>query len=174
VINDTSSGAARAALSITVCIAGAFMAGTIRALPDSERECHADGNHTRSAGEMTMRTTLCSLALLAIAATAHADVPRGPDSVHGAFARMLGHEPGALSPASADRDDAFVEYWVNSMARQELGNLEAGFVHMLERAHDAPRPLVARGEPDPLATMVASALRLQQAERRLLAGGPAQ
>jgi len=121
-----------------------------------------------------MRTTLCSLAMLAIAATAHAEVPRGPDSVHGAFARMLEHEPVALSPASANRDDAFVEHWVNSVARQDLGSLEAGFVHMLERAQDAPRPLVVRGEPDPLATMVASALQVQQAERWLLAGGPAQ
>jgi hypothetical protein len=87
---------------------------------------------------------------------------------------MLEHEPVALSPASANRDDAFVEHWVNSVARQDLGSLEAGFVHMLERAQDAPRPLVVRGEPDPLATMVASALQVQQAERWLLAGGPAQ
>lgn len=98
-----------------------------------------------------MRTTLCTLAMLALAATAHAEVPQGTDAIHGAFARMLGHEPAALSLASANPDDAFVEHWVNSVARQDVGSLEASFVQM-----------------------VASALQAQQGERRLLAGGPAQ
>ena len=79
-----------------------------------------------------MQTAFCTLAMLAVAATAHAEVPQGPDAIHGAFVRML------------------------------------------ERTHDAPQPLVARGEPDPLATMVAGALQVHQAGRRLQAGGPAQ
>lgn len=119
-----------------------------------------------------MRTALCTLAMLALAATAHAEVPQGPDAIHGAFARMLEHEPAALSPASANQGDGFVEHWVNSAARQDVGSFEAGFVHMLERIQDAPQPLVARGEPDPLAVMVASALQAQRAERQLLAGRP--
>ena len=119
-----------------------------------------------------MRTALSTLVMLAVAATAHAEVPQGPDSVHGAFARMLAHEPAALSHASVNRDDTFVEQWVNSVSRQEMGSLEAGFVHMLERSRDMPQPLMARGEPDPLATIVASALQAQQAERHLLVGGP--
>ena len=121
-----------------------------------------------------MRTAFCTMAMLAFAATAHAEVPQGPDSIQGAFARMLVHEPAALSPASANRAEIFVEHWVNSVARQDMSSPEAGFVRMLERTHDVPRPLVVRGEPDPLATMVASALRVQQAGRRLLAGGPLQ
>lgn len=121
-----------------------------------------------------MKTAFCTLAMLALAGTAHAEVPQGPDAIHGAFARMLEHEPAALSPASANPNDAFVEHWVNSVARQDGGSLEAGFIHMLERTHDAPQPLAARGEPDPLATMVASALQVQGTERQLLAGRPLQ
>ncbi len=116
-----------------------------------------------------MRTVLCTLAMLALAATVHAEVPRGPDAIHGAFVRMLGHEPAAMSPTSANPDDAFVEHWVNSVARHDAGSYEAGFVHMLERTRDVPLPLVARGAPDPLATMVASALVAQQGERWMLA-----
>ena len=86
-----------------------------------------------------MRTAFCTLAMLALAATAHAEVPKGPDAIHGAFARMLEHEPAALSPASANQGDGFVEHWVNSVARQDVGSLEAGFVHLLERAHEAQR-----------------------------------
>ncbi len=121
-----------------------------------------------------MRTSLCTLAMLALAATAQAEVPQGPDAIHGAFARMLEHEPVALSPTPANPHDAFVERWVNSVTRQDMGSLEAGFVHMLERSRDVPQQLIARGDPDPLATLVASALQAQRLERRLLAGGPAQ
>jgi hypothetical protein len=124
--------------------------------------------------ETTMRTAFCTMAMLAFAATAHAEVPQGPDAIHGAFARMLEHEPAALSAEAASQEHAFVEHWVNSVARQDMSSLEAGFVHMLERTRDEPQSLVARGEPDPLATMVASALQVQQAGRQLLAGGPAQ
>lgn len=119
-----------------------------------------------------MRTALCTLAMLALAATAHAELPRGPDAIHGAFARMLEHEPAALSPASPTQGDGFVEHWVNSVARQDMGSHEAGFVHMLEHTRDVPLPLVARGEPDPLALMVASALQAQQGERWLFAREP--
>lgn len=118
-----------------------------------------------------MRTAFCTLAMLALAATAHAEVPQGPDAIHGAFARMLEHEPAALSPASANQGDGFVEHWVNSVARQDVCSLEAGFVRMLERAHEAPQPLAPRGEPDPLAVMVASALQVQRAGQVMLAGG---
>lgn len=121
-----------------------------------------------------MRTALSTLAMLAVAATAHAGIPQGPDSVHGAFARMLVHEPDALSHASVSRDDTFVEQWVNAVSRHEMGSLEAGFVHMLERSRDVPQPLPARGEPETLSVMVASALQAQQAEHQLLAGGPVQ
>lgn len=119
-----------------------------------------------------MRTALCTFAMLAAAATLHAEVPQGPDAIHGAFARMLEHGPAALSPAAANQGSAFVEHWVNSEVRQDMGSPEAGFVHMLERTRDVPQPLLARGEPDPVATMVASALQAQQGERWLLTRGP--
>lgn len=79
-----------------------------------------------------MRTAFFTLAMLSVAATAHAEVPQGPDAIHGAFARML------------------------------------------ERTHDVPQPLVARGEPDPLATLVASALQVQRTQQVMLAGGSEQ
>jgi hypothetical protein len=121
-----------------------------------------------------MRTALCTFAMLASAATTHAGVPQGPDAIHGAFARMLDHESAALSTAAANPDAAFVEHWVNSASRRDMGSLEAGFVHMLERTRDVPQPLVARGEPDPLASLVAAALHVQQAECQRFAGGPLQ
>ena len=70
---------------------------------------------------------------------------------------------------AVSRDDAaFVAQLCHEMgvpvtvARQDVGSLEAGFVHMLERTQEAPQPLAARGEPDPLAVMVASALQVQR------------
>lgn len=122
--------------------------------------------------EATMRTTLCTLAMLVISASAHAEVPPGPDSINGAFERMLAHKPVALDsqqPAGGP-GEAFVERWVNSAASQEFTSLESGFVHMLVRSREEPRPLVVHGEPDPLATTIAAALLVQRARQQQLAG----
>jgi len=42
-------------------------------------------------GETTMKTAFCVLAMLVMSAPALAEVPPGPDSVNGAFERMLAH-----------------------------------------------------------------------------------
>ena len=120
-----------------------------------------------------MRTAFCTLAMLAISATAHGEVPQGPDAIHGAFARMLEHEPARLAvdrPAGG-QDEAFVEHWVNSTARQDWSAPEAGFVHMLARCSETPRLTPTRGEPDALAMMIASALQAQRRDNVYLAGG---
>lgn len=119
-----------------------------------------------------MRTAFCTLAMLMISTSAHAEVPPGPDFINGAVERLLAHEPVALESQqpAGDQDEAFVEHWVNSAARQEFTSLEAGFVHTLVRSREAPRPLVVRGEPDPLATMIASALVAQRATQQQPAG----
>ena len=75
-----------------------------------------------------MKAAFCTLAMLVMSAPAHAEVPPGPDSVNGAFERMLAH------------------------GREE------------------PRSLPVRGEPDPLATMIASALLAQHAPQQLAQG----
>lgn len=119
-----------------------------------------------------MRTAFCTLTMLMMSATAHAEVPQGPDAIHGAFARMLGHEPAGLAVQrpSGDHGEAFVEQWVNSTTREDWSAPEAGFVRMLARCSEAPRLPPARGEPDALAVMIASALQAQRQQRVYLAG----
>lgn len=119
-----------------------------------------------------MRTAFCTLTMLAMSATALAEVPQGPDAIHGAFARVLEHEPAGLAahrPAGG-QGDAFVEQWVNSTAREDWSAPEAGFVRMLARCSETPRLTPTRGEPDALAVMIASALQAQRQERVYLAG----
>jgi hypothetical protein len=119
-----------------------------------------------------MRTAFCTLTMLVMSATAHAEAPQGPDAIHGAFARMFEHESAGLAahrPAGG-QDDAFVEQWVNSTAREDWSAPEAGFVHMLARCSETPRLTPTRGEPDALAVMIASALQSQRQERVYLAG----
>lgn len=119
-----------------------------------------------------MRTTFCTLTMLVMSATAHAELPQGPDAIYGAFARMLEHEPAGLAVQrpSDGQDEALVEQWVNSMAREDRSAPEAGFVRMLARCGEAPRRAPVRGEPDALALMIASALQAQRQERVYLAG----
>lgn len=120
-----------------------------------------------------MRTTFCTLTMLVMSATAQAELPQGPDAIHGAFARMFEHEPAGLAVQRPPRgqDEAFVGQWVNSMAREDWSAPEAGFVRMLARCSDAPRHAPASGEPDALAVMIASALQAQRQENVYLAGG---
>lgn len=119
-----------------------------------------------------MRTTLGALTMLALVAAAHAEVPPGPDAVHGSFTRMLGHQASngwAAAATPGSEYDAYVERWIDAAARNELNSLEAGFVHMLERCDEVPRAPVVRGEPDPFGAMVAAALQAQQHDGRRLA-----
>jgi len=122
-----------------------------------------------------MKTEFCTLVMLVISTSAYADIPQGPDAVNGSFERMLAHEPGlpALQQPVADRDDAFVERWVNAVARNEFPGPEAGFVHMLVRSREEPRLTVVRAEPDPLATMIAASLELQRVRHERLASASA-
>ena len=122
-----------------------------------------------------MKTEFCTLVMLVISTSAYADIPQGPEAVNGSFERMLAHEPGlpALQQPVADRDDAFVERWVNAVARNEFTGPEAGFVHMLVRSREEPRLTVVRAEPDPLATMIAASLELQRVRHERLASASA-
>ena len=122
-----------------------------------------------------MKTEFCTLVMLVISTSAYADIPQGPEAVNGSFERMLAHEPGlpALQQPVADRDDAFVERWVNAVARNEFPGPEAGFVHMLVRSREEPRLTVVRAEPDPLATMIAASLELQRVRHERLASASA-
>lgn len=117
-----------------------------------------------------MKSMLCAFAMLAVTTVAHAEVPTGPDAINGAFTRMVEHESGATMPlgATVGHDGDFVfERWVNAAARGDMSSLEAGFSHMLQRCHEVPHPLAARGERDPLAVMVADALQAQQRTSQL-------
>ena len=119
-----------------------------------------------------MRTALCALTMLMMTAAAHAEAGQGPDAVHGAFARMLEHEPAGqvVHRPVGGQDTGFVEQWVNSMAREDWSVPEVGFVRMLARCSETPRFTPARGEPDALAVMIASALQAQRKETVYLAG----
>ena len=116
-----------------------------------------------------MRTMLCAFAMLAVTTVVHAEVPTGPDAINGAFTRMFEHESATTMSSGAavgEASDFLFERWVNATARGEMSSLEAGFVHMLQRCADTPHALVARGEPDPLAVMVAATLQAQQRTNR--------
>jgi len=122
-----------------------------------------------------MRTAFCTLAMLVISTSAHGEVPQGPDAINGSFERLLAHEPGlpVLQQPAVERDDAFVERWVNAVARNEISGPEAGFVSMLARSREEPRLPVVRGEPDPLAAMIAATLESQRVTHERLVSAPA-
>ena len=112
-----------------------------------------------------MRKTIYALAMLACATAARAEVPAGTDPIIGVFARMLEHEAFStlsLNGAAAGENDDYFERWVNAAARNDRNSLEAGFTRMLERCDETPAASIVRGEPDPLAIMVAEALRAQR------------
>lgn len=119
-----------------------------------------------------MRSMLCTFAMWSLAALAHAEVPTGPDPVNGAFARMLDHEAVTTMPSGAAAgasDERLFEQWVNAAARGEMSSLEAGFAHMLARCGTVQAAPPVRGEPDPLATMFAEALKEQERAGQRLA-----
>jgi hypothetical protein len=111
-----------------------------------------------------MKAVICTIAFaaFAVAPRAYADVPPGPDAINGAFVRMLGSEATTAAAVAATPDsDRMFERWVNRVARNEMSSAEAGFARMIARTAEKPAPLVARGEPEPLARMIAAALQAQ-------------
>lgn len=123
-----------------------------------------------------MKACVCTIAIAvsAVAPRAQADVPPGPDAIHGAFVRLMAHEAtktlvaaGATTPGS----DRMFERRVNRLARNEMSSAEAGFVRMLARRDETPVPFIAHGHPDPVAVMIAGALQAQSVDAPMLARG---
>lgn len=111
-----------------------------------------------------MKTIILAIATLAVPGLACAEVPAGPDSLHGAFVRMLDHQPApfeANRPAGDDATGFQFERHVNAVARGDASSLELGFAHLLARADDVPPALTVRGERDPVERLVTAALRAQ-------------
>jgi hypothetical protein len=121
-----------------------------------------------------MKAVLCTIAIAvsSVAPQAHADVPPGPDAIHAAFVRLMAHEATTTAVAAVattpDSDRVF-ERWVNRVARDEFSSVEAGFARMLARPDEAPARLIAHGEPDPVAVMIAGALQAQSVYVPMLA-----
>jgi hypothetical protein len=119
-----------------------------------------------------MKTVFCAIALAAFAVVprANADVPPGPDSINGAFVRLMAHEATTLAAsATAPDPDRMFERWVNRVARNEMSSAEASFARMIARTAEKPAPLTARGEPEPVARMIAAALQAQRAQAQAFA-----
>ena len=120
-----------------------------------------------------MKFVICTIALAVSAITpeAHADVPRGPDQVNGAFVRMLAQEATSVTAQAAitGNSNRMFEGWVNRATRNEMSSLEAGFAHMLARCDDAPTRSIVRGNPDPVASVIAETLRSQRIDVQRLA-----
>jgi hypothetical protein len=119
-----------------------------------------------------MKTVICTIAFAAFAVVprADADVPPGPDAINGAFVRMLGNEATTpVAVATTPASDRLFERWVNRVARNEMSSVDAGFARMIARTAETPAPLTARGEPEPLARMIAAALQAQRARTQAFA-----
>lgn len=111
-----------------------------------------------------MKTIILAIAALTAPGLACADVPPGPDSLNGAFVRMLDHQPDrleAIRPAGDDAAGLRFERLVNAVARGDRSSLELGFTHMLARADHVPAALTVRGERDPIERLVTAALQAQ-------------
>jgi hypothetical protein len=119
-----------------------------------------------------MKTVICTIAFAAftVVPRADAEVPPGPDAINGAFVRLMANE--ATPPATAvpaPESERMFERWVNRVARNEMSSVEAGFARMIARTAEKPAPLVARGEPEPLARAIAAALQAQQVQAQVFA-----
>lgn len=111
-----------------------------------------------------MKAVICTIAFAACAVVhvARAGVPAGPDAVNGAFVRLFALEATTPALAAVPDSERVFEHWVNRVARDETSSAEAGFAQMIARSAEKPAPLAARGEPEPLARMIASALQAQR------------
>ena len=117
-----------------------------------------------------MKTILFTIVTMTTAGLACADVPTGPDSINGAFERMLTGEPGTtalLGAACGNETDFQFERSVNAAVRGDSDGLAIGFANMLARVEETPRALTVRGERDPVEVMVTEALQAQRRTERL-------
>ena len=79
--------------------------------------------------------------------------------------------PAAFGDASprSDRGSSsnnLLAHWTDRATRNQMSSLETGFASMLARRDELPTRSLVRGEPDPVASIIAAALQAQRASGR--------